>query len=165
MFARSTVLLSTALLVLTQALTAAPAPDIASLDWLTGCWAGDDGGELSEECWLHPAGGMMLGFNRTVSESGSAFEFLRLGPHPDGIAYYASPSGGSAVPFVLVENGDGLAVFANPEHDFPQRLTYRREGDRLSARVEALDGKSGRDSSWSGGARRPRGWINRVHQG
>ncbi len=142
---RSFVVLSAALFLLPRVLTAAPVGDIASLDWLTGCWASDDGGELSEECWLHPAGGMMLGFNRTVSENGSAFEFLRIGSHPEGIAFYASPSGRTAVPFLLVDSGDDLAVFANPEHDFPQRITYRREGDRLSARVEALDGQE-----WNG---------------
>jgi len=27
-------------------------------------------------------------------------------------------------------------VFANPEHGFPSRIVYRREGDELLARIE-----------------------------
>ena len=27
-------------------------------------------------------------------------------------------------------------IFENLEHDFPQRIIYRREGDRLIARIE-----------------------------
>ncbi len=46
-------------------------------------------------------------------------------------------------------------VFANPEHDFPQRITYWLEGETgLRARVEAQrDGKwVGFDLAWKPGS-------------
>jgi hypothetical protein len=36
----------------------------------------------------------------------------------------------------MVESGDRRAVFANPEHGFPARIAYWREGDELLARIE-----------------------------
>ena len=35
------------------------------------------------------------------------------------------------------------AVFENPAHDFPQRVIYKRDGDKLNARIEGTkDGKT-----------------------
>ena len=36
----------------------------------------------------------------------------------------------------MVESGAQRAVFANPEHGFPARIVYWREGDELLARIE-----------------------------
>ena len=137
-----------ALAVWPLATTTAPAADLDDVDalaWLAGCWVGKGGGGKNQECWTAPEGGIMLGVNRVISERGTRFEFLRIAPHGDGLAYFASPGGKEAVAFTLIESAPGLAVFANPWHDFPQRLTYRREGDALTARVEAKD-----ESDWGG---------------
>ena len=45
---------------------------------------------------------------------------------------------------MLSSFGDGEVVFANPEHDFPKRISYHRlEGGGLSAVVDdgSVDGK------------------------
>ena len=145
MLPKTTVLLMT--LALTTALPAAAAPpnDFEALGWLAGCWEGQGGGGKNQECWMAPEGGMMLGTSRVISERGAQFEFLRIASHGDSLALLASPSGKPAVAFELVESSKGLAVFTNPEHDFPQRITYRRQGESLTARVEAE-----RDGKWSG---------------
>lgn len=115
---------------------------LETLSWLAGCWAGDDEGTHYEECWLHPQGGMMLGLNRTVSSNGVQYEFLRIvADDESGIAYLASPGGAPEVAFQLRSLENGVAVFSNPEHDFPQRITYVFDGaDGLKARVEANQG-------------------------
>jgi hypothetical protein len=42
------------------------------------------------------------------------------------------------------------AVFANPEHDYPQRIIYWRDGDdSLCARIEGQRDGQVRTSSWS----------------
>ncbi len=106
---------------------------------------------------MAPEGGMMLGISRVISEKDTMFEFLRIARDGDGVAYLASPRGKPAVAFPLVESAEGLAVFADPEHDFPQRITYRRDGDSMTARVEAQ-----RDGEWIGfevaWQRVPGGW-------
>jgi hypothetical protein len=110
---------------------------ITALAWLSGCWRGPAG----EECWLEPGRAGMLGVSRGPVDGGEApsFEFLRIVEDDGALVYLASPGGRCPpTPFRSVEVGEGRVVFANPEHDFPQRITYRLEGgDTLHARVEA----------------------------
>ena len=119
------------------------AAEVAELAWLTGHWRQTRNGRLSEETWSAPAGGMLLGTNRVVRENGSgSFEFLRIGTWKETLAYYASPGGRPATPFALVSSEPNAVTFENPEHDFPQRILYRRVGDKLTARIEGMvDGK------------------------
>ncbi len=151
-------------LILPQPGSAATADDLDALGWLAGCWEGEGGGGRNLECWTAPEGGMMLGVSRVISERGAQFEFLRLAPHGDGLALLASPGGKPAVAFPLVDSAEGLAVFANPDHDFPQRITYRRDGDALTARVEAQ-----RQGEWGGFGivwqRTASGWPGRPQPG
>lgn len=53
------------------------------------------------------------------------------------LAYIAQPSGRPPTPFRLLRIGEHEAVFENPEHDFPQRITYSRpEASRLLVGIE-----------------------------
>jgi len=125
----------TALLLLAASTAhAAPAPD---LSWLSGDWRRCRDGEIVEERWLGPRGDLMIGANLTSSKSGKAsWELLRLAKSDDGWTYWASPMGRPPVPFRMVEDGAQRAVFANPEHGFPARVVYWREGEELLARIE-----------------------------
>ncbi len=59
--------------------------------------------------------------------------------------YAALPSGQQEAEFTETELGETNAVFANPGHDFPQIIRYRRVGaDSLHARVEGTIGGSQR---------------------
>jgi hypothetical protein len=102
-----------------------------------------------EEIWIEPRGGMMLGLHRDVHESGRAFfEYLRIEEGQAGVVYLASPSGRPAVPFRLVESGPARAVFANPAHDYPQRILYWLEDGALHARIEGDTDQGARSSEW-----------------
>ena len=117
---------------------------IAELGWLAGCWWGEAG----EECWLAPRDGVMIAVNRAPARDGKVpfFELLRIVEDAEGLVFLAQPRGVSpAVRFRAVELREKRVVFANPEHDFPQRLTYWREGEGLRVRVEAQ-----RDGEWTG---------------
>lgn len=66
-----------------------------------------------------------------------AFEHLRLHAREGRLTYTAIPSGQRETAFVSTTVSDTVLVFENPQHDFPQRIAYRRVGaDSLSARVE-----------------------------
>jgi hypothetical protein len=39
-----------------------------------------------------------------------------------------------------VKSGIGEAVFENPTHDYPQRISYRMEGETLVATTSLMDG-------------------------
>jgi hypothetical protein len=129
-----------------------PTGEIGKLAWLGGCWQGEAG----EECWLAPRGGMMVAVNRGPEREARppAFELLRIVEDGEGLVLLAQPGGRSpATPFRAVEIGDSKVVFANPEHDFPQRITYWLDGARLMARVEAQKGGEWRgfEQSWTPG--------------
>jgi hypothetical protein len=104
---------------------AATKASLAQLAWLAGSWASDSGGVRIEEHWMAPAANVMVGMNRTVARGRAAFEFLRIVEDTLGVAYLASPSGRApATRFDLVEIAPGHVAFANPKHDYPQRIRY-----------------------------------------
>ena len=121
------------MLMLTGAAQAAPLPD---LSWLSGDWRRCKEGEIVEERWLGPRGGLLIGTNLTSSRKMVSYEFLRIAGSDDTWTYWAAPMGRTPVPFRMIESGAQRAVFANPEHGFPARIAYWREGDELLARIE-----------------------------
>jgi hypothetical protein len=92
----------------------------------------------------------MLGLHRDVRPSSATFfEYLRIQRTDDGIFFVASPNGVPGTAFRLVEASGQRVTFANPEHDYPQRIIYWREGDVLHARIEGNDKGRERSSQWS----------------
>jgi hypothetical protein len=62
---------------------------------------------------------------------------------PAGVTFTAYLKGQDPTPFVLKPGPDGEAVFENPDHDFPQRVIYRRCGVQLCGAIEGVaDGKT-----------------------
>lgn len=125
---------------------AASDQSISRLHWLSGCWAPVDRESGSEEHWMLPAGGSMLGMSRTIRGSRTvAFEFMRISEDHDGrIVFIASPSGQPGATFRMAALTDNEVVFESPEHDFPQRVIYRRlPDDGLLGRIEGtIDGEA-----------------------
>ncbi|HLU05698.1 MAG TPA: DUF6265 family protein [Woeseiaceae bacterium] len=121
-------------------------PAVASLGWLSGCWADENGESGSGEHWLAPAGGSMLGISRTVRGGRTVgFEFLRIGVADDGnIVLVAAPSGQQETIFGLSSLSEDSVTFENAGHDFPQRVIYRLlAGGRLVGRIEGtVNGES-----------------------
>lgn len=112
---------------------------ITDLAWLSGCWASADQEAGSGEQWMSPAGGTMLGINRTVSDGKTvAFEFMRIVETDDGgLVFIASPSGQSTTGFALISLDDHEVIFENPNHNYPQRIIYRLVSDEeLLGRIE-----------------------------
>jgi 4-amino-4-deoxy-L-arabinose transferase-like glycosyltransferase len=124
------------------------------LAWLAGCWAYTSPRITIEEHWTRPAGGSMLGMSRTLrrtpaGDSTMAWEFVRIYPRGTDLVYAAQPHNQPAAEFVSENIGEGEATFANPAHDYPQRIIYRRAGtDSLKARVEGLSGGRMRGSDY-----------------
>ena len=114
----------------------------ARLGWLAGCWEARSGGQVVEEQWMRPRGGSLLGMSRTVAaDSAAGHELMRIVERSGSLVFQAHPSGQAPAEFPAVEIGDRRVVFADPAHDFPQRIIYRRVGvDSLVARVEGERG-------------------------
>jgi hypothetical protein len=122
-----------------------PSP-VARLAWLAGCWqqTGRNGQVVDEE-WMAPRAGLMVGMGRTVrGDSVIEYEHLRIFSRAGHAIYHAEPSGQTPAEFSARSVTDTLVLFENPQHDFPQRIIYRRRGsDSLLARVEgSMNGRA-----------------------
>ncbi len=111
--------------------------------WMTGSWQGHVNGVQMEEHWTSAAGGLMLGTHRDVRPNKKTFfEFLRIEEKDGKLTYLAMPAGQPPTSFPLKTLTSTKVVFENPEHDFPQRVIYWRDGKKLCAKVEGtLKGK------------------------
>lgn len=110
------------------------------LSWMAGQWASEADGVTYEEAWLAPLGGVMLGVNRVAAkEETYGTEQLRIFEEDGQLIYEASPIGQAPVRFPLTSANGQRAVFENPEHDFPKRIEYWREGELLHAVVSGVD--------------------------
>jgi hypothetical protein len=113
------------------------------LGFLAGCWEARLGALVIEEQWMRPLGGVMLGVGRTVKGDKAVHtEFLALRESGGEVNYIAHPSQNpSPTAFRMIKTGDGEAVFENPKHDFPQKISYRRLPDgSLLAQIEGVQG-------------------------
>lgn len=121
-------------------LMVAPAGEPVSIDrlgWLTGCWSRARANGITEEHWMAPRGGTMLGMSRTVRDGRTVeFEFVQIRAGEGTLVYEARPSGQPMATFPLRSATDDMVTFENPAHDFPQRIIYRRTANGIEARIE-----------------------------
>lgn len=120
----------------TAASAQAPTP-IDQLRWIAGCWEIRTPSRLTQEQWMAPLGGMMLGMSRTVAGGAvREWEQIRIETREGRLVYVAQPSGQTLTEFASESVTDTAVVFHNPAHDFPQRVAYLRAGrDSLVARI------------------------------
>jgi hypothetical protein len=122
-------------------------PRIAAVSWLTGCLELRSANRLVEEQRMSERGGTMLGMGRTIGERGLAdYELTLIKQEGDRLLYEAHPHGQPTASFTARVATTDSVVFEAPEHDFPQRVGYRRVGsDSVLAWVEGtMKGKTRR---------------------
>lgn len=126
-------------------------PALQSVAWLAGSWACDYRGALIEEHWTAPSGGTLMGMSRTVRDGKTReWEFLRIEKQVDAIVYLASPSGRSpATPFKLTSSANDTLVFENPEHDFPKKISYAKDGANVRVVVAGDEAGKPRKLEWT----------------
>lgn len=128
-----------------EAETTLLAGPIHSMSWLSGCWMHVETGFRRDEQWMEPRGGTMIGMSRTVAGGETVeHEHLRIETRSvtgsgERLAFVALPSGQPEAVFFQAELSDSVAVFEAPEHDFPQRITYRHLARGLA--VATIEGE------------------------
>ncbi|WP_374418392.1 DUF6265 family protein [Novosphingobium arvoryzae] len=144
---KSLLLSVVALCSATAALALDPPATLPS--WLAGAWEMHEGESWSDEYWTAPRAGLMIGAARMgKGDTLQMWENTRIERKADGsISFFAQPRGVPAAEFPLVAHGDGMIEFANPAHDYPQRIRYWREGRLLKARISLIDGS--KPMEWS----------------
>jgi hypothetical protein len=119
------------------ALSAAQPRGIDRLSWLQGCWESVQRDGVVEEQWTAPRGGNMIGVSRTISgDRLVAYELTVVREQGEQLAYEAHPSGQKSAVFLSRSMTESSVLFENSDHDFPQRIGYRRDGPNLLAWIE-----------------------------
>ncbi|MBV6478625.1 MAG: hypothetical protein HGGPFJEG_01380 [Ignavibacteria bacterium] len=109
---------------------------------LIGVWEGQLESGIYHEEWIRINDNELSGNAFVVKENVKHnTELLRLIKNDTGIFYIADVSHNPApVSFKLAALSDNVAVFENPLHDFPQKITYTFIDDNnLTAVIEAIN--------------------------
>ena len=113
--------------------------------WLVGCWVSED--ERSLEAWTKDSDTTLIGFSSVVSDNKVVFYELmsiRLGDQ-GALTFTAYPSNQPGGSFPAVSEEEQAVTFLNEDHDYPQRIRYRRDGDKLLADIARVDGEQQTD--------------------
>lgn len=108
-------------------------PALAPLAWWVGDWRGADGSEH----WVAAAGAL---YGVALSAAGG-FEVMIVddaegaGPADGVLRLFAMPGGATSTEFRGTSVGERHAVFANPAHDDPKTIEYRRTAAGLRAQL------------------------------
>jgi len=119
-----------------SALTALPAvtkasATIADVAWVAGSWRGSASSIATEEYWVAPSSGSMLGLARDlVNDVQVRYEFLCMVERDGSLFYHHAPNGQS-VPtrYVLTSVSADSATFENPRAGNPTLIRYARRAD------------------------------------
>lgn len=110
------------------------------LAWMSGCWQTPDGDY--REVWSDPDHGYLFGYALSLdNDTVTFFEQTRIEPSSTYV-FNAYPAGKGPSPFPEIERGPTSIVFANADHDFPQRIRYAREGEQMAAEISLMDGSN-----------------------
>jgi len=129
------------LLLFAPLLLDAQQPD---LGWLAGHWCTEPkSGQVICEIWTPMDKGRMHGKGTSRrGESIKTNEIMMIVVGESGMVFHAEPAGQKPADFGLAKF-DAAArsvTFEDATHDYPQRVRYWREGDRLMAETSLLDG-------------------------
>jgi hypothetical protein len=120
-----------------------------TLDQITGLFAGTwkmEGREVYEK-WEKNADSSFKGKGYNLKDNQEKItEYFEI-KSIDGKIYYLATvpnqNNGATVKFALTKSENGEFVFENPEHDFPQKLVYKKLSDREMWVEVSAKGKKG----------------------
>ena len=120
--------------------------EMQKLLWIVDKWRASEGDKISVEEWVKASNELYTGSSTTHVKGEEVFrETLKIENTADGIFYVADvPHNPAPVKFMLTGVTDTSAVFENPEHDFPKKITYVNETGNLHAFIEG-PGKDGQN--------------------
>jgi hypothetical protein len=137
-----------AALALAAQVSAAPAGADA-LSWAAGYWLSCDGSREVSETWSDPRGGVMSNMTLTLEAGRAGVERAQFSVVDGALSFTFEPSSANPVVFRGVTVEAQRVVFENPANEFPQRVTYWRDGSSLRARIEQVTPDDARAMEWT----------------
>ena len=114
------------------------------LNWLVGTWNRTNAkpGRSGHERWEQTNPTELKGFGVNFKGNDTTFMEKLLIVVKENQVYYVGdvPENQKPVYFKLTEISDTGFVCENPEHDFPKKISYQRDGKKLKAQISG-DGK------------------------
>jgi Domain of unknown function (DUF6265) len=102
---------------------------VSSVSWLAGCLEMRRGDRVVEEQRMPDRAGTMVGMGRSVGPRGLYdYELTVIQEEGSRLLYVAHPRRQPVATFVASVATADSVVFENAQHDFPQRVGYRRVG-------------------------------------
>ncbi|MFT7464995.1 MAG: hypothetical protein ACI9EF_003355 [Pseudohongiellaceae bacterium] len=104
-------------------------PQVTDLDFLAGVWSGSDGQSDWESSYTTGAGGQLVGASKEMRMGKVVMmDFEHFYERDGSMRMTPYPFGKPSVEFTLTDfdAAERMAVFENPEHDFPKRFVYQR---------------------------------------
>ena len=120
---------------------------LSELKWLCGEWKIDNGDStITYEKWTQENENSINGIGMTIDDKGDTtfFEEMKILKQDGKITMNISVDRTDVVPFLLIKYANQEAAFENPEHDFPQKITYFSKNDSTLFAIiggEVYDGK------------------------
>ncbi len=109
--------------------TAIGGDNLNSVSWLLGEWISTGKTQRTIEVWQKISEKSFEGYGQVQSVAGDSifsYESLRLLEMSGGIYFLAKVSHNDyPVAFALTSHSDTSAVFENPTHDFPKKISYQ----------------------------------------
>ncbi|MDB2438935.1 DUF6265 family protein [Hellea sp.] len=119
----------------------APASNTSSLHPFVGCWETENG--LERESWALDPSGWLIGYavSRDAEGNVTFFEHMRIERGGDSEVLVVTGQDNSEARFTRRQTDDAAEYrFENPDHDYPQVIAYKRNGDALNAYIDLMDG-------------------------
>ncbi len=115
-----------------------------SFEWLIGKWNRVNGNGKNEtfENWVKESSTKYLGHGFVMSQQDTVWQ-EKMSLYKNDSDWYLgikTPGNVDLVSFKIIEFNDLSFSAENPDHDFPKKITYRKETDRLYAFIVG-DGK------------------------
>ncbi|WP_373476171.1 DUF6265 family protein [Sphingorhabdus sp.] len=138
---RHLAILTALMLALAPLENACATDEQAMPNWLTGVWVNSEGDNWGEEFWTSARAGIMFGANRSgKGETLQFWEHMRIVREEDGqLVFWAISGDQKPVRFAATKVSADSITFENPKHDYPQRITYWRDGKILRALISLAD--------------------------
>lgn len=122
---------------------AQPCDSVQSINWMLGHWTSDEGKNVTTESWKRVSPETYEGLGETHSKESKQLissESLRLVEMANEVFYVAKVAHNEhPIAFKLTQCSSQMAVFENPDHDFPKKLEYQLDKNQLTVIVS--DGK------------------------
>jgi hypothetical protein len=119
--------------------------DFEKLRWVEGVWirTNTKAGRIAHERWMTNGDNELIGFGVTMKGTDTLFfEKMKIVSRKDGIFYVADvPENKAPIDFRITEISINGFTCENPEHDFPKKITYQKDGSKMRANTSG-NGKS-----------------------